>query len=177
MMSLTSPETIVNTMSRTSAWSRHLRSSLARFATGVAIVTVDGVDGPLGGVVRSFASVSDEPPLVMVSVDKASRVHDALVEQPFAVNILGADDRRLTVDFSLPSTMSPDWVHGDYAPRVRGVLAHVECTPWAAHDSGDRTLFVGLVEDFDYRSGDALGLVADRYVVLPEQLFDSAGRN
>ena len=176
MMSLTS-EVIVKTMSRTPAWGRHLRNSLARFATGVAIVTVDGVDGPLGSVVGSFASVSDEPPLVMVSVGKGARVHDMLVDRSFAVNILGADDRRLAACFLPSSTASPDWVNGDHAPRIQGVLAHVECTPWAAHDSGDRTLFVGLVEDFDYRSGDALGLVDNRYVVLPEQLFGSDGGN
>lgn len=177
MMSLTSSDMIVTTLARPSAWSRHLRNSLARFATGVAIVTVDGVDGPLGGVVGSFASVSDEPPLVAVSVAKGSGVHDALAGQPFAVNILGADDRRLAAYFSPSSTAQPDWVRGEYAPRVQGVLAHVECTPWTAHDTGDRTLYVGLVEDFDYRNGDALGLIDDRYVVLPDQMFGTEDSN
>ena len=171
MMNLTSSEVIVSTMP--SAWSRHLQNSLARFATGLAVVTVGGDDGPLGGIVRSFASVSEEPPLVMVAVAKSCRAHDALAGRPFSVNVLGADDRQLAAYFSDAETKSPDWVHGDYAPRVRGGLAHVECTPWAAYDAGDQTLFVGLVEDFDYRHGDGLGLVDQRYVVFPEQLLGS----
>lgn len=169
-MNLTSSDVIVDSEPKASAWSRHLQNGLGRFATGVAVVTVGGDHGPLGEVVSSFASVSNEPPLIMIAVGKSARVHDSLAGRAFAVNILGAEDRHVAAYFSRSAAVAPDWVQGDYAPRVRGVLAHVECSPWAAYDAGDRTLYVGRVEDFDYRRGDALGLIDNRYVVLPEQV-------
>ena len=45
-----------------------LRACMSRFATGVTVVTYEGDDGPRGATMNSFASVSAEPPLVLISV-------------------------------------------------------------------------------------------------------------
>jgi flavin reductase (DIM6/NTAB) family NADH-FMN oxidoreductase RutF len=72
----------------TVAAERTLRSCLGRFATGVAVVTFDGIDEPWGITVNSFTSVSIEPPLVLVSVARRARCHDGLRGRPFCVNVL-----------------------------------------------------------------------------------------
>lgn len=157
---------------RTSATGTHrFRGSLGRFATGVAIVTFDGAAGRLGITVNSFTSVSMEPPLVLVSIARTAKAHDGLSGRPFTVNILGAEQRHLATHFAGRPGPEPRWVEGGTAPRLAGVLAYFECTPWAEYDGGDHTLYLGEVVNFDYRSGDALAFANGAYTTIPESLL------
>lgn len=155
--------------SRTSALrAHHFRGSLGRFATGVAIVTFDGATKRHGITVNSFTSVSMEPPLVLVSIARSTKAHDELANRPFAVNILGAEQRQLAMHFAGRPGPEPVWVEGETAPRLSGVLAYFECMPWAAYDGGDHTLYLGEVADFNYRSGDALAFANSSFTTIPE---------
>ncbi len=78
----------------------HFRGSLGRFATGVAIVTFDGVSRRHGITVNSFTSVSMDPPLVLVSIARSTKAHDELKDRPFTVNILGAEQQALAMHFA-----------------------------------------------------------------------------
>lgn len=146
-----------------------LRSCLGRFATGVAVVTFDAPDGRHGITVSSFTSVSLVPPLVLVSVAKTARSHDLLRERPFTVNVLGAEQEALARRFAGGAGFEPAWIEGGHAPRLAGVLAHLECTPWRAYDGGDHTLFLGQVVGFDFRDGDALAFLTSRFTILAEE--------
>ncbi|MEK0156096.1 flavin reductase family protein [Arthrobacter oryzae] len=146
----------------------HFRGSLGRFATGVAIVTFDGAARRHGITVNSFTSVSMDPPLVLVSIARTAKAHDELSGRPFAVNILGAEQRHLATHFAGRPGPEPRWVEGGTAPRLSGVLAYFVCTPWAEYDGGDHTLYLGEVADFDYRSGDALAFANGTYTTIPE---------
>lgn len=146
----------------------HFRGSLGRFATGVAIVTFDGVTKRHGITVNSFTSVSMNPPLVLVSIARHTKAHDELAGRPFTVNILGAEQRELAMHFAGRPGREPVWVEGSTAPRLLNVLAYFECTPWAAYDGGDHTLYVGQVVDFDYRNGDALAFANSNFTTIPE---------
>ncbi|MCI0140552.1 flavin reductase family protein [Arthrobacter bambusae] len=146
----------------------HFRGSLGRFATGVAIVTFDGVSKRHGITVNSFTSVSMEPPLVLVSIARNTKAHDELAGRPFTVNILGAEQKQLALHFAGRPGPEPHWVEGDIAPRLSNVLAYFECTPWAAYDGGDHTLYLGQVVDFNYRSGDALAFANSSFTTIPE---------
>ncbi len=154
---------------RTSAQrAHHYRGSLGRFATGVAIVTFDGVTKRHGITVNSFTSVSMDPPLVLVSIARTTKAHDELANRPFTVNILGAEQRQLATHFAGRPGPEPRWVEGATAPRLWNVLAFFECKPWAAYDGGDHTLYIGEVVDFNYRSGDALGYANSSFTTIPE---------
>src|SRR3712207_4420530 len=77
------------------------RNALRKFASGVTIVTVSG-DGELHGMTASsFASVSLDPPLVLVCLDRTSRTR-ALVAQTgtFAVNVLRNDQQETSRAFA-----------------------------------------------------------------------------
>lgn len=150
------------------ARAHHFRGSLGRFATGVAIVTFDGATKRHGITVNSFTSVSMEPPLVLVSIARSAKAHDELANRPFAVNILGAEQRQLAMHFAGRPGPEPVWVEGETAPRLSGVLAYFECMPWAAYDGGDHTLYLGEVADFNYRSGDALAFANGSFTTIPE---------
>ena len=146
----------------------HFRGSLGRFATGVAIVTFDGVSKRHGITVNSFTSVSMDPPLVLVSIAKSAKAHDELAERPFTVNILGAEQQPLAMHFAGKPGREPLWVEGQVAPRLSNVLAFFECKPWAAYAGGDHTLYLGEVVDFNYRNGDALAFANSRFTTIPE---------
>ncbi len=147
-----------------------LRGSFGRFATGVAVVTLDTSSGRHGITVNSFTSVSMEPPLVLVSIGKTTHTHDELAARPFTVNVLGAEQEAIAMHFAGTPNVEPRWVEGEHSPRLSGVLSWFACTPWAAYDGGDHTLYVGEVQDYDYRRGDALGFVSGRFTVIPEYL-------
>ncbi|MER6720605.1 MULTISPECIES: flavin reductase family protein [Streptomyces] len=150
---------------------RRFRASLARFATGVTVVTFDGPGGRRGFTANSFISVSLDPPLVLVSVARKARSHDELVDRPFVVNVLGAEQEAMAMHFAGRPQLEPGWSDSPVGPRLDGALAHFACEPWAAYDGGDHTLFVGRVVDFDYRQGDLLGFCGGSFVTIPEPML------
>ena len=152
-----------------------LRSCLGRFATGVAVVTFESGDGPRGFTVNSFTSVSMSPPLVLVSVARAARSHDALRGRPFCVNVLGAEQEGVARLFAGAGAGTAVWREGQIAPRLAGVLAHLECRPWRHYDGGDHTLFLGEVAGFDYRDGDALAYHSSRFTSITDVEFGIEG--
>ena len=147
-----------------------LRSCLGRFATGVAVVTFSGPDGPRGITVNSFTSVSVEPPLVLVAVARTARSHDALSERPFCVNVLAAEQEAIARQFAgAGDAGAVIWAQGAAVPRLAGVLAHLECRPWRDYDGGDHTLFLGEVADFAYRDGAALAFHTSRFTSIADE--------
>lgn len=127
------------------------RQLLGRFATGVTIVTSRTPSGePVGMTASSVASVSIDPPLVLVSVDKSHDMHAALESGThFVLNILSADQEALSRRFA---ATEPDRFRGvNYRenergiPILDGVVAHLECEKRTAVPGGDHTVFFGLV--------------------------------
>ena len=145
-----------------------LRTCLGRFATGVAVVAFDRPDGRHGLTVNSFTSVSMRPPLVLASVAKRARAHDALRDRPFSISILGAEQEAIARCFAGGPRLDVVWAEGTAAPHIAGALAWLECTPWRAYDGGDHTLFLGEVVAFDHRDGDALGYHASGFTTIAE---------
>jgi 4-hydroxyphenylacetate 3-hydroxylase, reductase component len=127
------------------------RQLLGRFATGVSIVTACGADGrPTGMTASALASVSLEPPLLLIAVDKASDMHDVLrAAGHFAVNILASHQEALSRRFA---EIDPNRFNGvgyregrNGAPLLEDALAHIECAMHATVPGGDHTVFFGLV--------------------------------
>lgn len=127
-----------------------MRTCLGRFVTGVTVVTVRSGDVVHGATVNAFMSVSLDPPLVMVSLDRRSTACDLLDGSGFGVNVLGADQERLAMQFAGKPSLSEGEVPWEtrcehWAPKLAGTSAYFSCAPWAAHDGGDHVLYVGLV--------------------------------
>jgi flavin reductase (DIM6/NTAB) family NADH-FMN oxidoreductase RutF len=125
-----------------------LRDCLGQFATGVTIVTVAHGNGVHGATVNSFTSVSLDPALVLVSLDRRSLLCERLAGSSFGVNILAADQRDLGLHFA--GVRGADrsrlvWETSWSVPRLRGCAGFIACSPWTSYDGGDHVLHVGEV--------------------------------
>ena len=78
------------------------RSALSRFASGVTVVTTKDAAGRMHGItVSAFSSVSLEPPLVLICIEKETGSHYAFGESGlFAVNVLSASQAGLSERFA-----------------------------------------------------------------------------
>lgn len=131
------------------------RHTLGRFATGVTVVTtvLDGVAH--GMTANAFSSLSLDPLLVLVCVDRGARLHERLKGAgAFAVTVLAEDQEAVSRRFAarhpggeegrfdgVPTVPAP--VSG--APLLSGGLVYLDCRLDAVHPGGDHSIFVGEV--------------------------------
>src|SRR4028119_1380783 len=80
------------------------REALRNWASGVTVVTAKDRSGNLHGItVSAFTSVSLEPPLVLICIDKFTGSHHAFAEGPyFVINILNDGQENLSRQFATP---------------------------------------------------------------------------
>jgi flavin reductase len=135
----------------------HLKAAFGSFATGITVVTAR-LDGHIHGMTaNAFCAVSLDPPLVLVCVDKAARMHDFIRGSgTFAVNILSSDQEDLARHFARAGrplegefTLVPYTVGRMGCPILRGIAAYVECTLHHVCDGGDHTIYIGVVQATD----------------------------
>ena len=132
--------------------SDRFKQVLARWATGVTIVTSRDGDTVHGMTVSAFTEVSVTPPLVLVCADKQSNTNRIIAASKlFAVNILAHDQSSLSDKFASKKLESERFVDLDYttgetgAPLITGAAAHLDCRVVAEHDHGDHVVYVGEV--------------------------------
>lgn len=124
------------------------KAALARFASGITVVTVDADGTKHGMTASSFASVSLDPPRVLVCLDKSSRTR-ALLSDRFAINILSAEQEEISRDFAhkgdrqFATLPHESGVSG--APLILGALSWIECATSSIVDGGDHDIIIGDV--------------------------------
>ena len=122
-----------------------------------------------GMTVNAFMSVSLEPPLVAVGIDRNAKSHAALLAaERFGISVLGLDQQGLSDQFAgrpVPQRHDP-FVLLDGFPVVEGAIAQLVCRRWRAMEAGDHTLFVGEIEALQHRVGEPLLFFGGRYRAL-----------
>ena len=140
----------------------NFRAALSRFASGVTVVTTKDAAGDLHGItVSAFCSVSLDPPLVLICIEKKAGSHDAITQSgKFAVNFL--DSTQLSLSERFAAQLSDKFegpeisLNVDGIPILSGCIAHLECSVKQAYDGGDHTIFIGEVESTATHEGDPL---------------------
>jgi 3-hydroxy-9,10-secoandrosta-1,3,5(10)-triene-9,17-dione monooxygenase reductase component len=140
------------------------REVIGSFATGVAIVTAKGADGPAGLTTNAVTSLSLDPLLVLVAFDNGSRTLP-VVEQAgrFAVNVLRAGQEDLARVFASKRVAEEKFeavthtvAHG--VPVIDDALAWIACDLEALHPGGDHTIGIGAVIAAEF-AGEAAPLL------------------
>jgi flavin reductase (DIM6/NTAB) family NADH-FMN oxidoreductase RutF len=137
------------------------RDSLARWPSGVTVVTAQHDNAPIGMTAASFSSLSLDPPLVLVCIADTAHSHDGLVGAPgFAVHVLGAEQAEMSAAFSHPGT--DKFGRYGYEPGPFDVpllpfgVARMVCAHHAALPGGDHTILVGRVVSTELAGTDPL---------------------
>jgi flavin reductase len=156
------------------------RRAMGCFATGVTIITVS-LDGEVHGMTaNAFASVSLDPPLVLVCVDKRAITHTHLRQKKrFGINVLAEDQRAISEYYANPDRTHERaeaeagarfdrTAHG--TPMLRGALAYLECRLHSAREAGDHTIFIAEVEDVVAKEGDPLLFFRGKYRRVGEEI-------
>jgi flavin reductase len=140
------------------------RGVMGRFATGVSIMTTRHEGTPHGMTANAVTSVSLEPLLVLVSVERTTVMAEQVTAAgAFALSFLAADQGEISDRFADPErplgaaqfeglelgeavTGSPILQHG---------LGWLDCRVYAIHDGGDHLLVLGEVVDLAEGDADA----------------------
>jgi len=126
---------------------------MSAFPTGVAIVTTLEPDGtPRGLTTNAVTSVSADPPILLVCVDRGSRTLPALTHSKrFVVNFMRDNCAELCSLFA--SKADDKFAHVSWTPGLGGVpilhdfaVAHAECATMEELEIGDHVVVTGLVE-------------------------------
>ena len=151
---------------------RELRRVLGHFATGVTIITTRSADGtPYGLTANAFTSLSLDPPLCLVCVDrKAESFAHFYDSKVFTVNVLTSAQEDLSNRFAksggdkFTGVATAPGHHG--APLIAGALAHLECRIIETVEAGDHVIHVGGIEHMDVSEGEPLLFFQGRYRAL-----------
>jgi flavin reductase ActVB len=126
--------------------------AMSRVPAPVSVTTtVDGTGRSWGFTGSSFSSLSLQPPLVLVCLDKSASTHAAFISADrFLVNVLAADQAHVATRFA---TSGIDrFAAGDMEPcelglpGLSGALARVACAMHGTLDGGDHSILIGQVE-------------------------------
>ncbi|HLI59940.1 MAG TPA: flavin reductase family protein [Solirubrobacteraceae bacterium] len=127
-----------------------VREAHRRFPTGVTVVTAMLEGTPKGLSVNAFASVSLDPPTVLVCVSRTSRSYRALLRsEVIGINLLSQDQEAVARTFAGKAEdkfAEVDWACGPCgAPLLDGASAQFEVAPENLALASTHVVIIGRV--------------------------------
>jgi flavin reductase len=125
------------------------RDAMAGLGASVNVITTDGAAGKGGCTASAVCAVTDDPPMLLVCINRASRSHAAIRENgTLCVNVLAADQQHVALRFAA-SNMSIDerfecaqWEQLDTgAPVLSDALSALDCEVQSTTEVGTHTVF------------------------------------
>jgi len=147
------------------------REGMARFAAAVHIVTTGGPAGSTGFTASAACSVTDDPPTLLVCLNRASQLHSMFLENGvFCLNTLAAGQRELSELFARRGGMPmqerfalPAWEKSKTgSPILRDALVAFDCRIADAKEMGTHWIIFGAVQDIQISSGSSALLYLHR---------------
>lgn len=137
------------------------KRAMSHWASGVAVVTTSNAGTLYGLTVSSFISVSLDPILVLISINRTAQSCEPIQQSGlYAVHILRDDQEDVSRRFATSSAQK--FPSGSYAlssqgiPLLQGVLVTLECRLVQSIPGGDHLLFLGDVTSAQIQDGKPL---------------------
>ncbi|GAW84883.1 conserved hypothetical protein [Bathymodiolus platifrons methanotrophic gill symbiont] len=142
---------------------QEFKNTLKLWASGVSVVTAQSEGGELGMTATSFASVSMDPPQILVCLHETTETGAAILEsKKFAVNILTTAQEQVSNQFAGGISMAERfknvaWHKGDLGmPVLDESLASMECTVVQQFKAGTHWIVVGEIQNSQCKTGEPL---------------------
>lgn len=133
---------------------QRFRNVMAASPAPVTVVTTADEDGPAGSTVSAFMSLSLEPRLVAVALDRRSSLLPRVeATEQFGVNLLAAAQSEVALQFARPGAdrfAGLSWFADAGLPRLHGTTAWLRCGLTNIAEAGDHLLLMGEVLDAAY---------------------------
>jgi flavin reductase (DIM6/NTAB) family NADH-FMN oxidoreductase RutF len=150
-------------MSRPAVGAAAFKGVMRHHPTGVTVVTSVCDGAPRGMTLSAFSSVSADPPMVLICVNREARSYLYIATSRFfCVNFLSGDQRELAERFSggvreRQFDGVPYSVDITGAPVIDGTIGHLDCEVFEEHHAGTHSIFIGRVIGCGARPGTPLG--------------------
>ena len=151
---------------------RNLRQALGSFPTGVTVVScLDKNKNPLGFTANSFTSVSLDPKLISICIDKESFNIDSFsITKHFAISVLSENQQSISTIFATPNEdrfKNIDWSTEETgSPIITNAVAWFDCNTQQVVDAGDHLILIGNIIAFDSTPKTPLMYLRGNYVNL-----------
>lgn len=138
------------------------REAIGHFATGVSVVTSVGDNGPSGLTASAVCSLSIDPLLMLVCLDRGSRTLAAIESsRRLAVNVLARNQEALARGFAVKGPEHEKftgvaWRDRGGLPQLEGVVAWLGGEVTELVPGGDHLIAIAAVTDLDAPGGDPL---------------------
>ncbi|MDQ0252810.1 flavin reductase (DIM6/NTAB) family NADH-FMN oxidoreductase RutF [Evansella vedderi] len=141
--------------------SEKFRNVIGNFASGVSIITVRNNETNYGITASAVSSVSLDPPMLLVCVNKKTGTCNAISEKgSFTVNILLENQGELALQFAKVNTEKfngVDFAFGELGnPVLKDQLAVLECRVVEEVTGGTHSIFLAEVHNASAVEGDPL---------------------
>lgn len=139
-----------------------LRDAMARFPTGVTVVTAVGPSGPAGATANAVVSLSLEPPMMLAALDLGSRTLVAVEHAGrFGINVLAGTQADVARRFSTKDPHPEKWDGIGWSERVgvpviEGSALWLACEVAEVHAGGDHSIVTGTVVELEAGEGNPL---------------------
>jgi len=129
------------------------KAALGSLASSVNVITMwDEIHKPLGMTATAFSSVSVDPLLVLVCINRSTRTYEYIAEtRRFGVNVLGSVARDISDYCSRPGAdkyLDPRWLSQSsdwHCPALSGALAFLDCEIDQNIEAGTHAVLIGAV--------------------------------
>lgn len=142
------------------------REAMSRLGAAVHVITTKGATGRCGFTASSVCSVTDEPPTVLVCLNRSSSVHQMFKDNGiFCINTLAAADEEISNMFAgftgvemADRFTSRDWMElATGSPAMRDALVSIDCKISSIAEVGTHSVMFGAVQAIHFgEDGEAL---------------------
>ncbi len=146
------------------------REGMSRLGAAVNLIATDGEAGRHGFTASAVCSVTDDPPTLLVCINRGVRSHDAfLANRCLSVNVLAGSqenlsgvfaDRTVDMDARFAAAAETEWlVGGTGAPLLASAIASFDCRIGTVSPVGTHSVVFCDVLDVRLGAGEPGGLV------------------
>ncbi len=129
------------------------RGGMRHLCTGVTIIATGAGDARKGLAASAVCSVSDDPPMLLVCVNKSASAHDSILDSgAYCANVLAQPHSELAKIFSSSKRAAERFTTGEWitlatgAPALSDALACFDCRVHHTIEAGSHTMIFGVVE-------------------------------